>query len=92
MRNPLSLAVVDGTVTFTDAYGYTHTATGIDLQPGDVVSAQMGGDGLWFVVERDGETQRHPLRRDGAPHFTELKSTWVWANPFLPDAGSRLSV
>ncbi|MFE2994183.1 hypothetical protein ACFXG4_04115 [Nocardia sp. NPDC059246] len=87
MSNAPSLTIADGTVTFTDSYGYTHTATGIDLQPGDVVSAQMGGDGLYFVVERGDERQRHPLRLNGTWHYTDLRAILVPANPFLPDAG-----
>ncbi|MFE3052275.1 hypothetical protein [Nocardia sp. NPDC059239] len=87
MSSEPSLTIAGGTVEFTDAYGYTHMATGIDLQPGDVVSAQMAGDGLYFVVERGDERQRHPLRLNSTWHYTDVHAIPAPANLFLPDAG-----
>ncbi|MFE3280962.1 Scr1 family TA system antitoxin-like transcriptional regulator [Nocardia sp. NPDC059239] len=87
MSNEPSLTISAGMVEFTDSYGYTHTAQNIDLQPGDVVSAQMAGDGFYFVVERGDERKRHPLRLNGTWHYTDLRAIPAPANPFLPDAG-----
>ncbi|WP_433568133.1 hypothetical protein ACQP1O_43035 (plasmid) [Nocardia sp. CA-151230] len=86
MSNRPSMTISgDGEVAFTDSYGCTHSTTGIDIQPGDVVSARIAEDGVWCVVERDGEERRHPLRMAACPHFTELQAMPIPFNPLWPE-------
>ncbi|MFE3229326.1 hypothetical protein [Nocardia sp. NPDC059228] len=92
MSNQPSMAVVNGTVTFNDGHGNTFTAHGVEVDEGSAVSAEIAQDGVWFVVERDGERQRYPLRRDGEPHFTEMQAMQIPSNPFFIDPTAGVEI